>query len=52
MLVAIWNMLSKDQPYIDLGSSYSNQFNPEKKINSYLKKLAELGWQPPTSIVC
>jgi transposase len=52
MLISIWHMLSKNQPYIDLGSSFYNQFNPEKKINSYLKKLAELGWQPPTSIVC
>jgi transposase len=52
MLIAIWNMLKRKQPYIDLGSNFYNQFNPEKKINSYLKKLAELGWQPPIPTAC
>lgn len=52
MLISIWHMLKKNEPYVDLGGNYYNQFNPEKKINSYLKKLAELGWQPPISTVC
>ena len=47
MLIAIYNMLSFDVPFHDLGEDYYNQFNTEKKINHYLKKLKNLGWQPP-----
>jgi transposase len=32
----------------DLSSNYYNQFNTEKKINSYLSKLKNLGWEPPS----
>lgn len=31
----------------DLGADYYNQFNKERKINAYLKKLKSLGWEPP-----
>ena len=31
--------------YQDLGADYYNQFNRERKINAYLKKLKELGLQ-------
>lgn len=51
ILVAIWHMLSNNQPFNDLGGSYLHQFNPEKKINTYLKKLSELGWKPPEQVV-
>ena len=29
---------------------YYNHFNTEKKINHYLRKLENLGWQPPTPV--
>lgn len=38
-------MLKDEQEFIDLGSDYYNQFNTDKKINSYLKKLAALGYK-------
>ena len=31
----------------DLGADYYNQFNKERKINAYLKKLKVLGWEAP-----
>jgi len=51
MLIAIYHILKYNQPFVDLGRDYYHQFNPEKKINSYLKKLSELGWQPPVTTV-
>lgn len=45
MLIAIYHVLS-GQPFADLGADYYNQFNAEKKINSYLAKLKTLGWEP------
>lgn len=48
MIIAIYYILKEDVPFIDLGEDYYNQFNTEKKINHYLKKLQNLGWQPPT----
>jgi transposase len=47
ILIAIYHMLKYHQPFKDLGRDHYHQFNTEKKINTYLKKLAELGWQPP-----
>jgi len=47
MIVAIWHMLKHGTEYNELGGDYYNKFNPEKKINMHLKKLAELGWTPP-----
>ncbi len=38
ILIAIYPTLKDDQEFIDLGSDYYNQFNTEKKVNSYLKK--------------
>ena len=51
MLIAIYHVLS-GEPFHDLSSEYYNQFNTEKKINSYLNKLKNLGWEPssPTAI--
>lgn len=44
IIIAIWNMLSKNEEFRDLGGNFYNQFNTEKKINMYLKKLAALGY--------
>ena len=45
MLIAIYHIIKEQQPYIDLGSNYYNQFNVEKKKNSLVKKLMALGFQ-------
>ena len=46
MLIAIYHVLS-GEPFVDLGADYYDQFGTEKKINSYLAKLKQLGWEPP-----
>lgn len=51
MLIAIYHMLKDDAHFQDLGAEYYNQFNTERKINAYLKKLKALGWQPPVTTV-
>ena len=51
MIIAIWHMLKTGTDFHELGGDYYNRFNPEKKINMYLKKLADLGWVPPTPVV-
>lgn len=43
MLISIYYMLKYDKEYNELGSQFYNQFNTEKKIKSYIKKLHELG---------
>lgn len=48
MIIAIYHMLKYNVSFVDLGEDYYNQFNTEKKINHYLKKLQNLGWQLPT----
>ena len=45
MLIAIYHILKDNVPFYDLGSDYFNQFNRERKINSLLKKLKQLGWE-------
>ncbi len=47
MLVAIYHILKDGVVFKDLGADYYNQFNKERKINAYLKKLRELGWEAP-----
>ena len=44
MLIAIYHMLKEDIEYNELGADFYNKFNREKKANSYLKKLKELGY--------
>ena len=46
MLIAIYHILKYDCPFCDLGAEYYNQFNRERKITAYLKKLKALGWEP------
>lgn len=50
MLIAIYHILKDGVPFKDLGAGYYNQFNRERKIKSYLKKLDALGWVPPAAI--
>ena len=45
MLITIYHMIKDGTFFKDLGSGYYNQFNKERKINSYLKKLKALGWE-------
>lgn len=47
MLVAIYHILKEGVAFKDLGADYYNQFNRERKINAYLKKLKALGWEVP-----
>lgn len=43
MLIAIWHMLSFNEPFKDLGSDYYNKFNREQKIKALVHKLENLG---------
>lgn len=47
MLIAIYHILNDGEVFKDLGSDYYSQFNRERKIHSYLKKLNALGWEAP-----
>ncbi|MBO6267245.1 MAG: IS110 family transposase [Synergistaceae bacterium] len=47
LLVAIYHILKDGVVFKDLGADYYNQFNKERKINAYLKKLKALGWEAP-----
>lgn len=47
ILIAIYHILKDNVPFRDLGAEYYNQFNRERKINAYLKKLKALGWDAP-----
>jgi len=49
MLIAIYHILKHGVPFHDLGASYYDTFNRERKINSCLKRLNALGWSPPES---
>ena len=47
ILIAIYHILKEGVTFKDLGADYYNQFNKERKINAYLKKLKALGWEAP-----
>ena len=49
MLIAIYHILNEGVIYKDLGYDYYNQFNKQRKINSYLNKLKALGWEVPVA---
>jgi len=51
MLIAIYHILKDGVAFEDLGADYYNQFNKERKINAYLKKLKALGWEVPQTVV-
>lgn len=44
ILVAIWHMLSRNQPYRDLGDDYYDQRRKETKLFHLTKQLARLGY--------
>ncbi len=44
MLVSAWHMLSKGEPYVDLGSDYFDQRKKESKVAYLSKQLANLGF--------
>jgi len=44
MLIGIYWMLKENKEYKELGAEYYNQFNKEKKINAYMKKIKSLGF--------
>ena len=44
MLIGIYWMLKENKEYVDLGADYYNQFNKEKKVNAYIKKIESLGF--------
>ena len=46
ILIAIYHILSKKVAFRDLGADYYDSFNRDRKINSYLKRLKALGWEP------
>ena len=46
MLIAIYHILENKTAFHDLGSDYYDSFNRDRKINSYLKRLKALGWEP------
>ena len=41
-------MLKEDIEFKELGADFYNKFNREKKANSYIKKLKELGYNVQT----
>lgn len=45
MLAAIYHIIKDGVVFQDLGADYYFQFNRERKINAYLKKLKALGWE-------
>lgn len=50
LLIAIYHILSDGVEFKDLGADYYNQFNKERKINAYLKKLKALVWEASGAI--
>lgn len=47
MLITIYHILKEEVVFKDLGAEYYNQFNKERKINAYFKKLKALDWEAP-----
>ncbi len=43
VLIAIYHILKDGAVFKDLGVEFYHQFNKERKINAYLKKLKALG---------
>jgi transposase len=44
ILVSVWHMLSKQQPYQDLGADYYDQRRKESKVTYLTKQLTRLGF--------
>ena len=45
MLVSIYYMLSRNEPYADLGGDYLDQLHPQRLAYSLTKRLEKLGYQ-------
>ena len=45
MLGAIWHMLTRGQPYVDLGTDHFDKRDREKTARSLVRRLAHLGYQ-------
>ena len=45
ILTSIYHMIKFNVEFEDLGSDYYNQFNTEKKAESYIRKLENLGYE-------
>jgi len=45
MLVSIWYMLSRQQPYQDLGADYYDQRRKDTKVSYFTKQLSKLGFE-------
>lgn len=50
MLIAIYHILKEKVDFKYLGAQYYNQFNRERKISAYLKKLESLGCEIPDTV--
>ena len=50
MLIAIYHILKDGVVFKDLGAEYYNQFNKERKINAYLKKVKSAWLGCPSSL--
>ena len=48
MFIAICHILKDEVVFKDPGADYYNQFNKERKINTYPKELKAPGWETPT----
>jgi transposase len=44
MLVSIWHMLSRQEPYQDLGADYYDQRRKDNKVSYFTKQLTRLGF--------
>jgi transposase len=44
ILISIWHMLSRQQPYQDLGADYYNQRRKDTKVSYFTKQLSNLGY--------
>ena len=45
MLIAIWNMLTTDTTYCDLGGDYYTRLNPDRARNRALDQLRKMGYE-------
>ena len=44
IIVSIWHMLSRHQPYLDLGPDYYDQRRKDTKVSYFTKQLSRLGF--------
>ena len=51
ILIAIYHILKDGVVFTDLGAEYYNQFNKERKINAYVKKLKALGCEFDSAMI-